>query len=277
MARISFEDAISTQAQNQSNSTSYGVSYFGLKNDGDTAIVRFMIDSVEEFDILAIHNITVDGKFRKVSCIRDARQPLEACPLCEAGEKLTTKFFIKMVQYVKNENNTFTAVPCIWERSFNYAKTLKNLLEDYGPLSNVLFKVRREGQPGDVSTKYAINYAAPAVYPEAAYPKPTENPFSSFNILGSMVLDKSYEDLAAWVENGRFPSTSNPTANVSAHNSNANFTAAPAAVEENYQHAVDINQVTPRDNYANMRPTPGITPGTEGNSAYIQPRPIRRY
>ena len=60
MGRISFNDV--------GSSNSGQVNFFSL-NDGEEAIVRFMDNSVSDFEILSLHNIELDGKYRKVSCL----------------------------------------------------------------------------------------------------------------------------------------------------------------------------------------------------------------
>lgn len=201
MAQISYEDALA----NQGNANQNAVSFFSLKHDGDVALVRFMHDSISDFDIKSVHNVTVGGKFRKVNCIRDPREPIEYCPLCNNGTQIDQKFFIHLIQYVRNDAGQLEMIPCVWERSLAYASTLKGYIDDYGPLSDVLFTIRRNGAPGDMKTKYDINYAAPNKYPNEAYPKPDVNPFDDFKVLGTMVIDKNFDELSAFVNTGAFP------------------------------------------------------------------------
>ena len=54
MAQVTFDNAM---AENNSNSQQQnGVGFFTLKNDGDSAIVRFMEESVNDFDLLICPN-----------------------------------------------------------------------------------------------------------------------------------------------------------------------------------------------------------------------------
>ena len=78
MAQVKFEDINDVSSQVSPNS----IGYFGLKNDGDEAVVRFMHDDVSTFEILTVHDIVINGKHRKINCIRDPHDPLEKCPLC---------------------------------------------------------------------------------------------------------------------------------------------------------------------------------------------------
>ena len=105
MAQFNYNDYVSQEA----NKTQEGavntnsVSYFALKNDGDEAVVRFIYDNPNQFDLLTVHTVQIDGKYKKVSCLRTPMEPLNKCPLCEKGDKLQQKFFVKLIEYVRDE------------------------------------------------------------------------------------------------------------------------------------------------------------------------------
>lgn len=241
MARISFETAMANAPENN-NTNSNGVSFFSLADDGDEAIVRIMHDSTADFDILTTHNIKLNDKFRKVSCIRDPHDPVDNCPLCSSGAPIQQRFFIHMIQY-SNVDGQITAKPVVWERSAGeYGTKLKTLLEEYGPLSDSVFKIRRNGKKGDMSTTYEIMYGNPNIYRADLYVKKPEL-FDNYNALGTVVLDKSYDEISQFVATGTFPEvakqvTSNNTQQVPPTNTNyantapANNYVAPAPVAE---------------------------------------------
>ncbi len=210
MAKVNFNNIDDEALNTSSNTPGSDVGFFQLKNDGDEAIVRFLCDSVDEFEILTVHNIKLGDKYRKVNCIRDPREPLENCPLCAAGEKINQRFFIKMIQYVPTRDNatgvqTLTPKAMVWERAVSYAKTLKSYLDNYGPLSDVICKIIRHGKAGDMQTTYEIvPNLSKAVYRDEVYVKDM-NLFGDFNALGTFVMDRSYEDIAQFVATGTFP------------------------------------------------------------------------
>lgn len=218
MGKVGFENLDEVVALTSQNSENGGndVGFFTLKNDGDEAVVRFMCDSTDDFDILTVHNITLANKYRKVSCIRDPREPLENCPLCANKTPITTRFFIKLIQYNKvadpNTGN-ITIVPkaVIWERATSYAKTLKSYLDNYGPLSDIICKIIRHGAAGDMKTTYEIvPNLSKTIYRDEIYVKdPTL--FGTFEVLGSFVMNKDYNELAQFVATGNFPA--NPQQN----------------------------------------------------------------
>lgn len=201
MANINF-DQINVGSGNANNGNNVG--FFTLKNDGDEAIVRIMHDSTADFNIMTTHSIQIDGKFRRVNCIRTPMEPMDKCPLCASGEKVQQRIYIHLIQYVRDESGAIVPRPMVWERSIQYAVTLKNLIDEYGPLSDSIFKVRRSGAPGQRDTSYSIMYGNPNVYRSDMYPK-VEGAFDKYKVLGTAVMDKTYDEIATFVSTGVFP------------------------------------------------------------------------
>lgn len=203
MAKISM-DQIST---NSGSNDGY-VGFFSLANDGDEATVRIMHDSTDTFDLVTTHQIQLNNKYRRVNCIRDPRDPIENCPLCAADKKIQQRMYVHLIQYEKDENGNINPVAKVWERSASYAITIKNLITEYGPLSDYLFKIRRNGAKGSMDTTYDIILANPKVYREELYPR-VDNAFDNYSAVGSAVLDKSFDELAEFVATGEFPQKNN--------------------------------------------------------------------
>lgn len=202
MAQIKFED-IQDVGMNQTSRPSVG--FFSLKNDGDEAVVRIMHDSTDTFDIVSTHAIQLGGKFRRVNCCRSPYDPVDVCPLCASGNASQQRFYIHLVQYERNEQGKIVPVPKVWERSVSYAKTVKDLITTYGPLSNVLLIIKRSGAAGSMDTKYSIMYAPPNVYNDATYPKIGNEVFENYAALGTAVMDKTPEEIGIFLETGNFP------------------------------------------------------------------------
>ena len=209
MARIDWnmfkEKTESTQTTNTGSSNTSRVGYFSLKNDGDEAVVRFMHDTPDDFDLLVVHRMQqADGRYKSVSCLRNPNDPIDMCPICAEGGKPEYKIYIHLLEYVRQEDGSVKPLPKVWERSASYAKRLSNLMNEYGPLSDCLFKIKRQGASGSLTTGYDIMYASDKVYPSNVYVKDTKL-FDGYTALGHAVLDKSYEELAnfdAAPENG---------------------------------------------------------------------------
>ena len=201
MAKWTFEDAIAQQ-----NNFGDRVGFFSLKNNGDEALVRFMYESTNDFEILSYHTVQVGDRTRKINCAREAHEAVSACPLCSRGDNTITRFFIKLIQYIPDENGGIIAVPKVWERSISYAKTLSDLMNEYGPLKNNLFKIKRNGAAGSRDTKYSIMYASPQVYPVETYPYNGDE-LADFSVLGNLITNPTAEELNQFVITGVLPGT----------------------------------------------------------------------
>ena len=230
MAQINFNDYLATQNNQTSASTEgkgkgSGVGFFSLKNDKDFAVVRFMHDDTDSFDIVAGHRMTVNDKLRLVNCIRSAHEPVDNCPLCRAGKNLEYRLYIHLIEYVRNDEGKMVPVPRVWERSASYVNTLTNLMKEYGPLSDNIFKITRNGEKGSKSTTYDIMYGSPKVYTQEVYPR-RDDAFKDYKAVGNMVLDYDYNKLAELV--GGSSPVENEVTPRAYSNSTANTYSAPS-------------------------------------------------
>ena len=165
-----FQEQVAAMEERQANAgNGPRVGYFSLKNNGDEAIVRIMHDTPEDFDILAVHQTQVDGRYRSVSCLRGPNDPMDMCPFCADGKRVNLRLYIHMIQYVKDDQGNVVAQPKVWERSTNYAKTLVNYMNECGPLSDMIFKIKRNGAAGSMDTTYDILPGNAKLYPENVY------------------------------------------------------------------------------------------------------------
>lgn len=211
MAKVNFNNVDEIEAQTQGNGgPGSDVGFFTLRNDNDEAVVRFMCDSTDDFEILTVHDVQLGSKYRKVNCIRDPREPLDNCPLCKSGARINNRFFIKLIQYDKVPDPTTGMVRVVpkammWERSTAYAKTLKSYLDNYGPLSDIICKIIRHGKAGDMQTTYEIvPNLSKAVYKDEIYVKET-NLFGDFEAFGTVVMDRTADEMNYFLATGEFP------------------------------------------------------------------------
>lgn len=204
------------------------VGFFTLKQDKDQAIVRFLVDSPADLEIIAGHRVVTENGRRLVNCVRDLRDPVEACPLCARGDRLEYRVFIRMIEYVRGENNQIIPYARVWERPATFVNTITNMLNEYGPLSESIFKITRNGAYRSTSTTYDITYCRSEVYRPELYP--AEMPvFKNYTALGNVVLNYSYEQLQGLVDAG-VPAATLPGANAGSTNgSRGRVPAAPAA------------------------------------------------
>lgn len=205
MAKFGFDaynDISAGTGRNNDHSEDYKVTFFTLKNDGDEAIVRFAYTSPEQFDIISGHRVkTDDGRTKFVSCLRNPNDPVGKCPICANGEKLTMKFFVKMLVYTQNADGTWSYSARLWERPASFAKLLFGYFSDYGDLSKIVFKVKRHGDHGSLDTTYDVIYANPKVYNSDIMPVDF-SAFSDLKLEGYAYITRTYEELQEYVKTG---------------------------------------------------------------------------
>lgn len=262
MAKVDFNNMQDDSAYSTANNSGNDINFFTLRNDNDEAIVRFMCDSTDDFEILTVHDIKVGDKYRKINCIRDFHDPVETCPLCASGTKINQRFFIKMIQYDKSSDNAgnviITPKAAVWERSTAYAKTLKSYLDNYGPLSDIICKIIRHGKAGDMQTTYEIvPNLNKAIYKDEIYVK-DPSLFGDFNAFGTIVMDRTYDEIMQFQMTGQFPvrEKNQEVANDNAVSNNTTPVQNFAPVNQGYV-APQFNASAPQqfDNYAVQTPT----------------------
>ena len=124
-----------------------------LKNDGDVIVVRFPYHSMSELVFETTHAITFPGR-RYPSRVRcDGAD----CAFCAQGVKIDTRFFAKLLVYVIDETNgEVKRINAVWDRPSAFADIeIKNLMQEYGDISNFLFKLKRNGN--GTATRYTIS------------------------------------------------------------------------------------------------------------------------
>lgn len=205
MARFSYDSYVKKEDKATiGEKGDYKVSYFSLKDDGDEAVVRFTYDSTDQFHLVTVHTVEEDGKFRRVSCLRTAREPLDKCPLCAAGEKVYDKFYVKLIQYETNSIGQVVAKAKVWERPASFSRVLENYLVEYGPLSDIVFKIKRRGVRGDMKTTYDIIYANPVVYKPEIYVKDFSD-FEGYDLDRFFYTKRTVEEMNEYLKTGLFP------------------------------------------------------------------------
>lgn len=191
MARFGINDADKYGGQG-------GGGYFSLKNDKDVATVRFMYDSIEDIEGFAVHEVKLNDKKRYVNCLRDYGAPVDDCPFCKAGRFVNVKYFLPLYNVDDDKVQT-------WERGKQFGAKLSGLCARYPHLVGHKFEIERNGKAGDMQTKYEI-------YPvgDSDDTRVEDLPETS-EILGGLILDKSYDDMQYYVDYDEFPEDDAPT------------------------------------------------------------------
>lgn len=153
-----------------------------------------------------------------------------------------------MIQYDKDAQGNVTPKGVVWERTAGeYGTKLKTLIESYGPLSDCIFKIKRNGKAGDMGTTYEIMYAPPAIYRPDLYPKVPEI-FANYSACGTVVIDRPYEDIVQFVATGSFPEKPQSDNNSAANAAPVMNQATPTQYRTNLDDVIDDSPIGPASN-----------------------------
>lgn len=251
MSEFNYNSYVAREAQKASQNTQKAkINYFALKNDKDEAIVRIMHDSTDDFDMLIVHPTTIDGRKRNIKCLRSPEEPIDKCPFCAANQQLRSKIYIHMLQYTRNADGSVTTTPVLWDRSANYAVDIANKIETYGPLSDCLFKIRRNGVAGSVNTTYSIDYIPVTPNNAELYKKDTSL-FNDIKALGTAVMQKDAKQMEDLLQSQNTASENIPNNNSYAdpvqpvmpnnsYNNQSYVNTAPNPINFNNQNSEEI-------------------------------------
>lgn len=166
-------------------------SFFRLKNDKDTARVRFMYNGIEDIYGYAVHRVEVEGKQRYVACLREYTQPIDDCPFCAAKIPLQARLFLFLYDVDADEVK-------VWERGRTFFSKIASLASRYTPLVSTVFEIERNGKAGDTNTTYETFHISTDKTRIEDLPEIPD-------IIGTMILKKEFEDMNFYLDNGYFP------------------------------------------------------------------------
>lgn len=183
-------------------------SYLVLKNDGDTAKVRFYIESMDDLRFYVVHQITTrDGKQRYVNCLRTYDQPIDDCPFCrQALQNKEYNTLVKMFLPVFDMNDKQVK---LFERGKTFKDEIQGHIRRNSPLVNYPCEIERCGEKGDTKTVYKV-------YPLAQEKDNTliKDLPEVEDLIGTYVLDFSREDMEDFIETGKIPDSNSKDENL---------------------------------------------------------------
>ena len=126
------------------NDERYG-GMFLLRNDGDSAEVIFMYESVDDAMVVDSHYIKSDSYSGYVQCLGNT-----VCPACERNIRVQTKLFIPV--YVIDSDEIL-----FWDRNTRFFQQLDaDVFSKFANPSEFVFRITRHGASGDINTRYEI-------------------------------------------------------------------------------------------------------------------------
>lgn len=148
------------------------INFLKLQDDGWYAKVRFMFGPGECFRGETVHNISEDPRKPKyVPCLRQSpNQPLDVCPLCANGSKITVQFFIPIYVHsiVSNVRGVEQEQPVnqvmLFQKGTSFKAAIQSVLRQTArtgkPIVNSVFNLVRNGKAGDMQTSYTVEYVS---------------------------------------------------------------------------------------------------------------------
>ena len=182
--------------------------YLSLKEDGDTAKVRFYIESMDDLKFYVVHKImTKDNKSKYVNCLRTYDQPIEDCPFCKEALQnkeynTTVKMFLPVFDMQDKQVKLF-------ERGRTFKDEIQGHIRRNSPLVNYPCEIERCGAKGDTNTVYKV-------YPLAQEKDNTliKDLPEVENLIGTYILDFSIEDMENFLETGKIPGSNSKDENL---------------------------------------------------------------
>ena len=166
--------------------------FFSIK-DKQTKRVRFIYKNESEVECFNVHQLrTQDGKTKTVDCIRKPNEPVQNCPFCGSGEKLSAKAYIFLV----SEDDADRGTLYVFERNARFLEKLEGLRQRYGDLNNCIFEIERKG--AGLDTTYEIYFIKEDKVDINSLP---EVP----SVHGKLVQVKSAEEMEIYIATGNFP------------------------------------------------------------------------
>lgn len=181
-----------------------GYGFFKITEDGETKSIRLLYNSLDDIPADIVHRVSVGGKSRWVNCLRqNADDPEHICPLCAAKNQRQRRVFLRVFEITKfdKKGNPIEGDIKYWDRGSSIIADLESLSRRYAPLVSHVFEVERKGKRGDMATSYKF-------YETFDDDKTLKDFPEEGDILGTIILDKTAEEMDEFIETGSFPKAS---------------------------------------------------------------------
>lgn len=170
--------------------------FFTLADDGDSATVRFMYDTLDDIQGYAIHTIKNGDKEITISCLRNYDEEISNCPLC------ANKNFQKARLYLSLYNEDANEIQ-IWTRG---KQIVPEIMKTFMPIQDNVcggrVKITRKGAKGDKYTKYIMELID---NDGLTLEELIENVGEPTNPMGTLIKDYSFDELTNYVNTGKLP------------------------------------------------------------------------
>lgn len=144
------------------------IKFLKLVDDGWYATVRFMYGPGETVQAYPIHNVKTNNGQSDIFCLRGLGQPIDSCPLCAAGNRVSVVCIVPL--YVMSITEIMNGVPNTKQinevRFFRRGTTFKSAVNSVmrqaqgTPLVNNVFNLVRNGKAQDTDTTYTVEFVS---------------------------------------------------------------------------------------------------------------------
>lgn len=153
MARYTAEESKAMEYQ--------GADTFRIEKDGGRAQVVFLYTNEASVDGWSCHRLPGANFYTyTVDCPRGPKDPIEKCPACQAGEALSTRVFVRMLDLA-------TGKVMIWDKPASFRKDIAGFMHYFNPLYKQKYEITRTGT--GLNTKYNFQSIGDSGIDEAKY------------------------------------------------------------------------------------------------------------
>lgn len=153
MARYTAEESKAMEYQ--------GADTFRIEKDGGRAQVVFLYTDESSIDGWSCHRLPGANFYTyTVDCPRGPKDPIEKCPACQAGEPLSTRVFVRMLDLASGK-------VMIWDKPASFRKELAGFMHYFNPLYKQKYEITRTGT--SLNTKYNFQSIGDSGIPEEQY------------------------------------------------------------------------------------------------------------
>jgi hypothetical protein len=185
------------------------------------------------------------------------------------NQKVTIKYYVPLMVYEQTSDGRYVGTVKLWERGSNFKSDISTMVSTYSPLSNYPFTIVRNGQKGNMQTKYNF---LPIVDRNVVASIPPVD-FESIEIpeaLGTIVMNKTVDEINYFLQNSKFPDVENKQSRNTQYGQN-NY---QQGYQQSYPQTNNYNQVPnsyPQQNvqqygYNQQTPPTGPIPGQNNNN-----------
>lgn len=123
-----------------------GADTFRIEKDGGRAQVVFLYTDESSVDGWSCHRMPgANFYIYTVDCPRGPKDPVDKCPACQAGEQLSTRVFVRMLDLASGK-------VMIWDKPASFRKDIAGFMHYFNPLYKQKYEITRTGT--GLNTKY---------------------------------------------------------------------------------------------------------------------------